>query len=71
MRVFEVLNWIGLISLIASACCVALITLRKSVWFGPPESLTKSLKRFDKKLAKLSGLLLIIGVLFFILAALT
>ena len=70
MRVYEVLNWIGLISLIAGACCVALIAFKKSVWFGPTEPLTTPLKPFDKKLAKLSGLLLAIGVLFFILAAL-
>lgn len=64
------LNWIGLIILIASACCMALIAFRKSVWFGPPEPLTAPLKPFDKKLAKLSGLLFAIGLFFFISAAL-
>jgi len=48
---YEYFFWIGLGFWIASGCCLGLIGIRNSVWFGPSRSILKELNPFDKKLA--------------------
>lgn len=67
MEFYEILNWGGLISLVASCCCVGLIGIRNSVWYGPRHSPFAKLKPVDLKIAKVGALFLVIGLMLFLI----
>jgi hypothetical protein len=69
MNLFNLMNWIALICLVASVFSLALIQLKRSHWWGPSRSIFEDLSLGDKKLLKISGVLFILSVVFFITGA--
>ena len=62
------LNWLGLATLIASACCFGLIGFKRSTWWGRAKSIMEALDKDEKRIAKLGGLFFIASLVSFILA---
>ena len=70
MKFYENFYWVGLAFWIVACCCLALIAIRNSVFWGPSRSITQKLRPLDIKLSKIGGILFIIGILSFIIGAL-
>ncbi len=61
----EILDGIGLLLWVGSACCLSIIGIRNSASFYS-QSISPELAPIDIKLAKVSGLLFVLGILVFI-----
>ena len=61
----EIFFGTGLILWVGSACCLSLIGFRNSPWYSH-KSIVSELSPLDIKLAKVSGLLIILGISAFI-----
>ena len=70
MLIYELLYWSGLASFVLAFCILGIIGFRYSHWFGPNKSILSELRPIDKKLAKYSVILVILGIIFFIIGAL-
>ena len=72
MQSLEILNWAGLVCVLSCGLSLSIIGFRNSVLFRSPKPrlLKSPLEPLDIKLAKISGLLFLLGVVFFILGAL-
>lgn len=69
MKVYEIFNWLGATAWLLSAICLSIIGLKLTAWFGSQRSLFSSWDSNDIKSLKASGLLFLIGVMFFVLGA--
>ncbi len=69
MNLFNLMNWIGLVFLVASMVLLALIQLKRSHWWGPSLSIFEDLSEGEKKLIKIAGVLFVLSVVFFITGA--
>ncbi len=69
MEVYEILNWLGVAVWFLGAICLSIIGFKRSAWFGTQRSFFSSWDSNDIKSLKASGLLFLIGVIFFVLGA--
>jgi len=65
-EIYEVFYWAGTGLWLISCCLISIIGIRNIHSFSPFVSIFNKLGPFDLKLAKYSGLLFVIGILFFI-----
>ena len=70
MNFYNIFMSLGFISWLICCCCLALIGLRNSIVVGPYRPVTKELRPFDVKLAKIGGILFLLGILFFVVGSL-
>ena len=64
----NILNWVGLISLIIGFICFSLIGLKRSAWWGPAKSVIDDFDSVEKRFAKIGLVFVLIGFMLFIIA---
>jgi hypothetical protein len=73
MNWYNIFNSIGLILIVVSAACIAIIGLKNSVWYRPSKGIfsdiLSELSTKDIKLAKISGLAFLCAIIIFIIAS--
>ncbi len=66
LEIYEYFYWIGMGLLFISCCFIGVIGLKNIHSLFPFVSIFNKLRPFDVKLAKYSGILFALGILFFI-----
>jgi hypothetical protein len=64
----NILNWIGLITLIIGCGCFGLIGFKRSAWWGPSKSVMDELDLVEKRFAKIGFISLLASLVFFVVA---
>ncbi len=69
MQTYEILYWVGTISLSTAALLASIIQVRRSIKFGSVFQWFKPLESTDTTLAGVAGILFLISIILFIAGA--